>query len=340
MPEPSTPTFSGFHSPNYTMVPDQVFDELLVTLSGAELKALLYIVRRTFGFKRESDAISLSQMLSGITTKDGRILDRGVGLSKPSLLSALRNLIARNIIETERQRSAERGDQPTVYRLRFATAEPKPKETPPVVKKVYHPPVVKKPNHPVVKKVAPQDTGIQNTELSKFRKENRMEKELEAIYAETTLTADVAPSHSGEEPPMVQTTDQKVTPYQSASPTGFTSLGTTLGKRRASLATKAGSAERDGILLRIEQFAQEFGDHATLKSSTSRAYNLFRRSGLSHEQFMHCLWEARAITRERVAGRGQAIKAKMGYFFSVLAERVGGQTMPRPDRVPTENMAL
>jgi hypothetical protein len=30
------------------MVPDQLFDELLVELSGAELKVLLYIIRRTF----------------------------------------------------------------------------------------------------------------------------------------------------------------------------------------------------------------------------------------------------------------------------------------------------
>src|SRR6266496_2183674 len=102
MPAPLPSSFSGFHNPNYTMVPDQLFDELLVELSGAELKTLLYIIRRTFGFKRESDAISISQMLGGITTKDGRVLDRGVGLSKPALLGALRSLVARSIIESER----------------------------------------------------------------------------------------------------------------------------------------------------------------------------------------------------------------------------------------------
>jgi hypothetical protein len=320
MPEHSTPMFSGFHSPNYTMVPDQLFDELLVELSGAELKALLYITRRTFGFKRESDAISLSQMLSGITTKDGRVLDRGVGLSKPSLLSALRSLVARNIIETERRRSAERGDEPTVYRLRFATVAPKPTETP-----------------PVVKKVAPQYTGIQNTDLSNIRKESLMEKELEAIYAETTLTPDDVSMEVGEGNPVVRTVTQKGMLNQSASPAGFTPLSATLGKRRESLTAKAGSAERDGILLRIEQFAQEFGDRATLKSSTSRAYNLFRRSGLSHAQFMHCLWEARAITKDRIGGGGgQHIKAKMGYFFSVLAERLGLQDAPVTDRASSE----
>src|SRR5688500_16170261 len=84
-PGTSTSTFRGFRCPTYTMVPDELFDELLVELSGAELKTLLYIIRRTFGFKRDSDAISLSQMLRGIHTADGRTLDRGVGLSKPTL---------------------------------------------------------------------------------------------------------------------------------------------------------------------------------------------------------------------------------------------------------------
>src|SRR3954465_5372317 len=100
----SKSTFRGFRSPTYTQVPDELFDELLSVLSGAELKVLLYIIRRTFGFKRDADAISLSQMMSGITTRDGDRLDRGVGLSKPTLLQALRSLEANNIIETTRQR--------------------------------------------------------------------------------------------------------------------------------------------------------------------------------------------------------------------------------------------
>jgi hypothetical protein len=52
--------FRGFLSPNYTSVPDELFDELLPELSGSELKVLLYIIRRTFGFKRDADTISLS----------------------------------------------------------------------------------------------------------------------------------------------------------------------------------------------------------------------------------------------------------------------------------------
>ena len=62
--------FQGFRSPNYTQVPDELFDELMSELSGAELKVLLYIIRRTFGFKKDSDNISLSQICNGITTRD------------------------------------------------------------------------------------------------------------------------------------------------------------------------------------------------------------------------------------------------------------------------------
>ncbi len=121
--QPSSP-FRGFRSPNYTPVPDELFDELLVELSGAELKALLYIVRRTFGFKRDSDNISLSQMLQGIQTRDGRVLDRGVGLSKKTLLLALRSLEDRGIILTERRQSAEKGNEPTAYCLNVIGSTP------------------------------------------------------------------------------------------------------------------------------------------------------------------------------------------------------------------------
>src|SRR5215207_9360313 len=70
-PGDETAPFDGFTRPNYTIVPDELFDRLLHQLSGAELKVLLYIIRRTFGFKKDSDRISLKQMAEGIRTRDG-----------------------------------------------------------------------------------------------------------------------------------------------------------------------------------------------------------------------------------------------------------------------------
>lgn len=117
--------FGGFRGPKYTPVPDEVFDVLLAEVSGNQLKVLMYIIRRTFGFKRDSDNISISQMLHGITTKQGKKLDRGVGLSKPTLLQALRDLTTMGIIIPTRRQSFENGDEPTNYRLNVLGDEPK-----------------------------------------------------------------------------------------------------------------------------------------------------------------------------------------------------------------------
>ena len=146
--------FKGFDAPKYTMVPDEVFDQLLPFLTGAELKILLYICRRTFGFKKDSDNISINQMLRGITTNDGRVLDRGVGVSKTALLKALKSLVAKNIIISVRRSSPEKGNEPTNYRLNFID-EPLGKEK--------DQGGVQKYTKPLVKKVIPQDTALQET---------------------------------------------------------------------------------------------------------------------------------------------------------------------------------
>ena len=114
---PANFKFSGFLTPNYTQIPDQLFDELLPILSGNEIKILMYICRRTFGFKKDIDNISLAQMVSGITAKDGTKLDGGTGLSKASVARALKELEDKNIILRVRRSDPQRGDLPTTYQL-------------------------------------------------------------------------------------------------------------------------------------------------------------------------------------------------------------------------------
>ncbi len=109
--------FEGFHSPNFTTVPDELFDDLVPRLSGAEVKVLLYIVRRTFGFKKERDNISISQMLDGIVKKNGERLDHGAGLSKPTLCRALTSLAEKKIIIATRQFDYNGGNLATCYQL-------------------------------------------------------------------------------------------------------------------------------------------------------------------------------------------------------------------------------
>ena len=81
----------------------------------------------------------------------------------------------------------------------------------------------------------------------------------------------------------------------------------------------------------MEDLARELNDVASLRSSTSRLANLYRRSVLPMEDFIEHLYAARATTQERtgairapVADGGDGWKKhKMGYFFAVLEDRLG-----------------
>jgi phage replication O-like protein O len=110
-------TFPGFPFPNTTQIPNDVFDSLMPSLSGGELKVLLYICRRTFGFQKDSDRISLSQITHGITTKAGRVLDHGTGLCKRRVITALKALEKKNIIIITREVDETGLNAVNTYRL-------------------------------------------------------------------------------------------------------------------------------------------------------------------------------------------------------------------------------
>ena len=337
-PEETNTPFRGFQRPSYTQVPDELFDELLTTLSGAELKVLLYIIRRTFGFKRESDAISISQMMSGITRHDGRILDRGVGLSKPTLLAALRTLVTRNIIETERRRSQEKGDEPTVYRLRFAETDPPTSDTPPPVVKKFDQGVVKKSAPPVVKKSAPQETEEQQTEitLSNIRMSHRSFVRVDNS-GDNSASQPVTPSRTRSATPQALPIPETPTlPATSVVPkdtgeTGMEPVAAVLKRGRGRPLKTPISEERQQITAYISDFAREMGDQAPLKSSVTRACNLYATSGYPFSRFIDAMYQARAKTKERTATiRGTASatepfapKAKMAYYFALLEDELG-----------------
>jgi phage replication O-like protein O len=155
-------TYNGYSKPGYTLVPDELFDEQLADLSSSELKVLLYIIRRTFGLKKDSDNISLNQLLHGITTKEGEVLDRGTGLTKKTLLEAIKSLVEKNLIITERRRSKEKGDEPTTYRLNLIS---NPRETKDAPRGVKIPPGggVKNTPGPSDKNSPTQETVLQET---------------------------------------------------------------------------------------------------------------------------------------------------------------------------------
>ena len=124
---PASFFFEGVESPNGTIFPDVLLDRVMPHLSGAEFKVLAYIVRRTFGFKKESDAISLDQICNGITRRDGSVLDEGTGLARKTAVAAIQGLESKGVILCQRRSSPEKGNLPTTFALRFrgqATSPP------------------------------------------------------------------------------------------------------------------------------------------------------------------------------------------------------------------------
>src|SRR6266481_7497925 len=111
--------FEGFEPANTTPVPDVFFDVLLPELSGAEVKVLLYIIRRTLGFKKTTDTISFTQFEKGITTKEGKVLDSGCGLSRETISHALQSLETKGCIKSKKRDSTSGDKDTSAYSVRF-----------------------------------------------------------------------------------------------------------------------------------------------------------------------------------------------------------------------------
>ena len=148
--------------PNTTAVPDNFFDVLMPTLSEAQLKVVLYIMRRTFGFKKNSDNISVGQMVNGITKRTGEVLDLGTGLSRRAVIKAVKELVEQGVIVKNRNFSHERGDEAATFSLRFYYNPTPPRDVKGGAN--YAP--------PRVQIMHPQDIPTEYTEITVNRLEN------------------------------------------------------------------------------------------------------------------------------------------------------------------------
>ena len=73
-------------------------------LSGAEFKILWYILRHTYGFQKNSDTISIPQIMKGIKKKTGEVLDVGTGIKdRTTVINALRKLEQWGFIKSEKR---------------------------------------------------------------------------------------------------------------------------------------------------------------------------------------------------------------------------------------------
>ncbi|HWE61030.1 MAG TPA: hypothetical protein VHB98_04905, partial [Chloroflexota bacterium] len=116
---PDWDAFPGLYPPLYTQTPDVFFDWVAPFLPEIELRVLIYLIRRTLGFKKQGDQITIEQIANGIVTREGVRLDWGTQLGERSVQRALAGLETRGLIERHRQIDPERGYRPSYIRLRL-----------------------------------------------------------------------------------------------------------------------------------------------------------------------------------------------------------------------------
>src|ERR1700687_1462317 len=90
-------------APNFTQTPNALFDEWLPKLGMAELKVLMVILRKTFGWHKIRDRISLSQ------------LEVLTGMERRHITKARKSLVEKGLIA--KITTGEKGEEETYYEL-------------------------------------------------------------------------------------------------------------------------------------------------------------------------------------------------------------------------------
>lgn len=77
----------------YTRIANQLLEDLAlkIHLSGNEWKVVLIVIRKTYGFSKKMDAISLTQF------------QKMTGLSRPSVVEAIEKLVGKNLLVVNKE---------------------------------------------------------------------------------------------------------------------------------------------------------------------------------------------------------------------------------------------
>jgi len=98
-------TFSGFDTTQqgWFDVPNEWIDICAEISSLAELKVVQYVMRHTCGGQEYGirKRISIDEFMNGCRRRDGQRMDKGTGLSKPSVIAGLRSAVERGLLSQE-----------------------------------------------------------------------------------------------------------------------------------------------------------------------------------------------------------------------------------------------
>jgi phage replication O-like protein O len=93
----------GIKSPNFTQAPNELFDEWLPKLKLVELRVIMVLIRKTFGWHKIRDRISLTQ------------LEKATGSHRSDILTATKRLIEIGLIKKDTE--GVQGKEQTFYEL-------------------------------------------------------------------------------------------------------------------------------------------------------------------------------------------------------------------------------
>ncbi len=102
---PPTTAFPGFDVPrqNWFKLPNNWTDITSEISSIAELKVVEYVLKHTWGYQEYGmrKRITNDEFMNGRRRKDGTRIDKGTGLSKPSVIAGLKSAIERGLLIEE-----------------------------------------------------------------------------------------------------------------------------------------------------------------------------------------------------------------------------------------------
>ncbi len=299
-----------FARPTTTATPDEIFEEWVHVLSHAELLALLYIVRRTLGFKKDADSISYTQFLHGIVTREGKVLDRGCGIkSRGTLAAALRQLEERGLIRSVKTQTAA-GDQATTrYALWFVGDDARDAAA----------------NTAGEATGAGEAEGGTQTEPGWFANRTTGSSQIEPRVVRRSNRQQTVETTNTKQQTVLS---KRKAPTRQPAPLDSTDSTTSAGDL-TSMATTGDSPSP--VAAAVANLSDEFGDDAP-QASRTRVANMQRGAGLADADVLPLLDEAAAIARSQTAaitkrGRDGEI-VRMPYLLATLRDLVDAPDAP------------
>jgi hypothetical protein len=119
-PPPLLPGSPLVSTPTFTQIPNVFLDEHMALLESGELRVLLYITRRTFGFgfhNHPEANLTIQQIAEGLVLKNGTRKDNGTGMDTRTVQRSIKTLVEKGLVRRVMRYDASKHSLPSSYSL-------------------------------------------------------------------------------------------------------------------------------------------------------------------------------------------------------------------------------